>query len=243
MIGVAKHHRPWRPCAHRSGHPRHRTVRHHRRCPEDRAGTVPMAAEGRHRAEAHRRRTAHPGGHAGAAWLPVGGPLAAVRPHRTAAAGSLPAQAAGLQQAPASGGAAAAVLHPGAGNRHRPVGRRRVDRRLHPGGVRPVHPDSQALGAGGVGRLRLLRIALALLTGGCGCSWCVPCTACRWRSRWPPPPPTSVRRWSTCSTSSPACWPPIQGRPSWWTRATGATHHQRTAKQQRVRQQRGELDA
>ena len=28
--------RPWRPYAHRSGHPRHRTVRHHRRCVEDR---------------------------------------------------------------------------------------------------------------------------------------------------------------------------------------------------------------
>jgi hypothetical protein len=40
-------------------------------------------------------------------------------------------------------------------------------------------------------------------SGGCGCTWSVPCTACRLPSRWPIPKLTSVRSWSSCWTSNP----------------------------------------
>src|SRR6266508_2261134 len=72
---------PWRPGGRRPGHPRHRTVRHHRRPAEDRPAPGTLATSGRDRAQAVGRRAGHPGGHAGAAGLPLRSPLAALRPH------------------------------------------------------------------------------------------------------------------------------------------------------------------
>src|SRR6266536_5168844 len=72
---------PWRPGGRRPGHPRHRTVRHHRRPVEDRPPPGTLAPGGRDHAQAVGRRTGHPGGHAGAAGLPLRSPLAALRPH------------------------------------------------------------------------------------------------------------------------------------------------------------------
>src|SRR6266516_5347517 len=68
MIGVETQRRAWRPGGRRPGHPRHRTVGHHRRPAT--ASTPPgaMAASRGDRAQAHRRRAGHltcPGGHAG----------------------------------------------------------------------------------------------------------------------------------------------------------------------------------
>src|SRR6266516_771048 len=51
---------------------------------------------------------------------------------------SLPAQAARLQQAPAGRRRAAPAAHPGPGQRHHLVDRRRVGGRLHPRGMRPL---------------------------------------------------------------------------------------------------------
>src|SRR6266542_3113586 len=62
---------PWRPGGRRPGHPRHRTVRHHRRPAEDLPTPGTLATSGRDRAQAVGRRTGHLGGHAGAAGLPV----------------------------------------------------------------------------------------------------------------------------------------------------------------------------
>src|SRR6266702_4347241 len=89
---------PWRPGGRRPGHPRHRTVRHHRRPAEDRPTPGTLAASDRDRPQADRRRTGHLGGHAGAAGLPVRGPLAALRPRPPWPPVPLPAQAARLQQ-------------------------------------------------------------------------------------------------------------------------------------------------
>jgi hypothetical protein len=79
----------------------------------------------------------------------LGGPLVAVCPHPPARVVSLPARPVRLQPAAAGGVPAAQVLHPGAGHRYRPVGRHRVGGPLHPGGVRPLPPDGQALGLAG----------------------------------------------------------------------------------------------
>src|SRR6266542_4057923 len=61
---------PWRRGGRRPGHPRHRTVRHHRRPAEDLPTPGTLATSGRDRAQAVGRRTGHLGGHAGAAGLP-----------------------------------------------------------------------------------------------------------------------------------------------------------------------------
>src|SRR5829696_249254 len=76
------------------------------------------------------------------------GPLAASCRPPSAAPVPLPAPAGWLQQAPAPGGGAAAPRHPGGRHRHQLVDRRRLDHRLHPGGVRSLPGDHQALGAG-----------------------------------------------------------------------------------------------
>src|SRR6266540_2459513 len=78
----------------------------------------------------------------------------------------LPARPVRLQQAAARGGTAGQVLHPRPGHRHRPVDRRPVGRRLHPGGVWPFAADGQALGAGRLGRVRLLRLHLVTTVHG-----------------------------------------------------------------------------
>src|SRR6266511_3214788 len=101
---------PWRPGGRRPGHPRHRTVRHHRRPAEDRPTPGTLAPGGRDHAQAVGRRTGHPGGHAGAAGLPVRSPLAARRPRPPWPPVPLPAQAARLQQAPAGRRRAAPVV-------------------------------------------------------------------------------------------------------------------------------------
>src|SRR6266498_3310523 len=123
---------PWRPGGRRPGHPRHRTVRHHRRPAED---------------------------------LPTPGTLAALCPRPPWPPVPLPAQAARLQQAPARRRRAAPAAHPGPGQRHDVLDRRRVGGRLHPRGMRPLHPDRPPLRAGRLGRIRLLRQPLALLLG------------------------------------------------------------------------------
>src|SRR6516165_6785381 len=147
-------------CDSRPGYPPDRTVRGDRR-PRDRF----RAAPGRSAETAVRRRAGLPGGGAGAARRPVRASLAADVLRATGAPVPVPAQAAGLSQA-AEGGRAAAgrgdrspgppvalVVRPGA-----------ADRR-HPGAVRHLAGDRQALRAGRVGPLWLLRGAFALVLG------------------------------------------------------------------------------
>ena len=115
--------------------------------------------------EAVRRGTGVPGGGAGAAGRPVGAPLAAavLRPARAPV--PLPAQAAGLSQA-AEGGRAAAGRGDGLpGPRVPVVARPGPADRCHPGAVRHLAGDRQAVRAGRVGGLRLLRGAFALVLG------------------------------------------------------------------------------
>ena len=54
---------------------------------------------------------------------------------------------------------------PGYCQRHHAVDRRRLAGRLHPGGVRPLPGDDPTLGAGRVGRLRLVRQPFTLVLG------------------------------------------------------------------------------
>ena len=101
------------------------------------------------------------------------------------------------------------ALHPRPGRQHQPVDRRRLGGGLHPGRVRPLPRDRQALGPGRMGAVRVLRLAIRAGSGGCGCTCSAPCTACPSASPWPGRRPTSAR---SCWTSSPtATWP--QGRP------------------------------
>jgi hypothetical protein len=180
MIGVSTQRRPrGRPRGRRPGHPRDRTVRHHRRTAAASTAAGPMAAQGGHPAQAQRRRTGNPGGHASPARIHLRGPLAAPRQPSPAPPVPLPAPPGWLQQAPPPGGDAAAARYPGDRQRHRPVDRRRLDRRLHPGGVRPLPGDHQALGTGRLGSIRLLRQPLALLLGAAAASGLHPPTACR----------------------------------------------------------------
>src|SRR5512132_2803617 len=71
---------PWRPGGRRPGHPRHRTVRHHRRPAEGCPTAGSLAASGRDRAQAERCRAGLPGGAAGPARLLLRSPLAALCP-------------------------------------------------------------------------------------------------------------------------------------------------------------------
>ena len=57
------------------------------------------------------------------------------------------------------------VMPPGHRQRHRAVDRRRLAGRLHPGRMRPLAGDRQALGPGRVGRLRLVPQPFALVLG------------------------------------------------------------------------------
>ena len=79
--------------------------------------------------------------------------------------------------------------------------RRRVDRRLHPGRVRPVPGDRQALGPGRLGRVRLLRLALPLLLGAAAAPAVHPARAADRRPRSPAPRPTNATSCSACSTT------------------------------------------
>jgi Transposase DDE domain len=94
--------------------------------------TCALAAGGRDRPEADRRRAAHPGGRPGAAGLWLRGPLAALCPHRAWAPVPVPAAPVGLYQAAAGRHTAAYLLHPRAGGRHRAVGADHVGGRLDP---------------------------------------------------------------------------------------------------------------
>ncbi len=120
---------------------------------------------GRHRPQALRRRAGHPGGGAGPVRVHLRGPLAAARPRPAAIPVPLPAPAARLQQAAAGLRRPGPARHPGVGRRHHAVDRRRVGRRLHPGRVRSLPGDGATLGAGRLGRVRLLRLPLPLLLG------------------------------------------------------------------------------
>jgi hypothetical protein len=124
MIGAETQRRAWRPGGRRPGHPRHRTVRHHRRPAEDHAATGTMAPAGGHPAQAHRRRTGHPRRHASPAWLCLRGPLAAPRQSAPSPAVPLPARPVRLQQAAAPHGRADPPRHPGGRLRYRAVERR-----------------------------------------------------------------------------------------------------------------------
>src|SRR6266545_129526 len=104
MIGVGTQRRAWRPGGRRPGHPRHRTVRHHRRPAEASTPPGPMAATRGDTAQAHRRRAGHLGGHASPAGVYLRGALAAPRPAAPAPPVSLPARPVRLQQAPAGAG-------------------------------------------------------------------------------------------------------------------------------------------
>jgi hypothetical protein len=166
MIGVATQRRPrGRPRGRRPGHPRDRTVGQDRRAAAASTAASAMAANGRHRTQAQRRRTGHPGRPPSPARLHLRGPLAALCRPPPAPPVPLPAPPGWLQQAPAPGGWAVAPCHPGCRHRHQPVDRRRLAGRLHPGGVWPLAGDHQALGAGRVGPIRLLRQPFALVLG------------------------------------------------------------------------------
>jgi hypothetical protein len=186
MIGVATQRRPrGRPGGRRPGHPRDRTVRQARRAAAAGAAAGAVAAAGGHRAQAQRRRAGHLGGHAGAAGVRLRGPLAAPRV-------PLPAPAVRLQQAPAWRGVAAAPRHPGGRQRHRAMERRRADRRLHPGGVRPSRQTTRRSALAGWAQYGYCA-SHSRWFWGCGCTWSAPCRACRSASRWPAPRPTSAR--------------------------------------------------
>lgn len=92
-------------------------------------------------------------------------PAGCATPTATCGTCSLPTPAGWLQQAPTWRGRTYPPRHLGSRHRHQPVDRRRLDRRLHPGRVRPLPGDHQALGAGRVGPIRLLRQPLTLLLG------------------------------------------------------------------------------
>src|SRR5215207_2152665 len=105
MIGVANPTSSlWRPGGRRPGHPRDRTVRHHRRLATASTSAGPMAASGGDCAQAQRRRAGHPGGHASPARLHLRGPLAALCRPAPAPPVSLPARPVRLQQAAAPHG-------------------------------------------------------------------------------------------------------------------------------------------
>jgi hypothetical protein len=115
--------------------------------------------------EAVRLRAGVPGGRPGAAGRPVGAPLAAdvLRPARAPV--PVPAETAGLPQA-AQGGRAAAGHGAGLPGPRVPVVARPgpADRR-HPRALRHLAGDGPPLRAGRMGRLRVLRGALALVLG------------------------------------------------------------------------------
>jgi hypothetical protein len=61
--------------------------------------------------------------------------------------------------------AAGQAGHPGPGRRQRLLVRRRMDRRFHPGRMRPLPAHRPALGHGRLGELRILRQPFALVLG------------------------------------------------------------------------------
>src|SRR4051794_22971649 len=153
------------PRGRRFGHPRHRTVRTRRRLVEGlpRAGT--RASRGRLRTEDHRCRVDHSGGDAGPRRAAERGPLAALRPRRPAPPISLSAQPAGLQQAAARPDRHDRLADQHAGPRYQPVHRRRLDRGLHAGRMRPLPADGAPSGSGRWGGVRLRPQPLPLLLG------------------------------------------------------------------------------
>ena len=112
-----------------------------------------------------RLRAGLPGSGASPARRSFGGALDPLRPYPPARHVPLPAPAAGLQQAAACRTATDQNGDPGPGPRQRLLVRQPLDCRLHPDPLRHVPPDSATLGPGRLGRLRLLRLAFAVLLG------------------------------------------------------------------------------
>jgi hypothetical protein len=156
-------------------------------------------------AVADRFRAGLPGCGPGVAGVQVRGPVAAVRPRASGRDVSLPAAASWLQPAAARRFAADQAGDPAAGGRHRLLAGQRVDRRFHAGGMRPLAPCRPALGPGGLGELRLLRLAFPLVLGTAAVSDRHPG---RSAGRWPTPNSTSAKCWPRCWTPSPSWQPP-----------------------------------
>ena len=68
-----------------------------------------------------------------------------------------------------------------------------LDRGLHAGAVRDVAADGEAVRAGRLGRIRVLRLAFPVLLGHCACTRSAPRPVCRSCGRWPAPRWTSAR--------------------------------------------------
>ena len=116
------------------------------------------------------RRDHHPGTHAD----PTGPhqPAALTAPRPQAPDRHVPPHPGpiGVQQAPARPHHHV-LAHHHPGTIHQGMGPLPVSGRLHPHRVRPLPPHRQAIRAGRVGRLRILRLPLPLLVGPCTCTW------------------------------------------------------------------------
>src|SRR5579863_5783598 len=147
-------------CDSRPGCPLDRTVRGDRR-PRDRFGPAPgWPAE-----TADRCRAGVPGRGAGPARGPVGASLAADVLRPAGAPVPLPAQTARLPQAAQGCGTAAGRGDRSPGPPVAVLARPGAADRCHPGAVRRLPGDRQAVRAGRVGALRVLRGAFALVLG------------------------------------------------------------------------------
>jgi hypothetical protein len=118
-----------------------------------------------HATAAERQRAGLPGGRAGAARVPLRGPVAAVCEQAPVRNVPLPAAAALLQQAPAIRASAAQAHDPGAGHGQRFLVRQPLDRRFDAGSVRNVAPGGAAIEPGRVGAVRILCVTFPVLLG------------------------------------------------------------------------------
>src|SRR5262249_21167872 len=102
-------------------------------------------------------RAGHPCRRAGSAGLHLGVALAAVRGLPTGSDVPVRAKAAGLEQAAAGSVAAGQEGDTATGRRYGLLVRQPLDHRLHAGGVRTLASNSEAVGRGRLGRIRVLR--------------------------------------------------------------------------------------
>ena len=144
----------------RPGSPPDGTVRADRRSRDSFRRAPAWPAE-----EAVRRGTGVPGGGAGAAGRPVGAPLAAAVLRPAGAPVPVPAAASPAITSGSRRRAAAGRGDGLPGPRVPVVARPGAADRRHPGAVRELAGDGQAIRAGRVGRIRILRGAFALVLG------------------------------------------------------------------------------
>src|SRR5512135_207365 len=147
-------------CDARPGYPLDRTVRRDRRSCDPFRTAPPWPAE-----TTLRRRAGVPGGGAGAAGCPQRASLAADVLRAARAPVPVPAETAWLPQAAQSCGAAAGRGDRSPGPAVAVLVRPGTADRRHPGAVRQLAGDRQALGAGRMGALRVLRRAFPVLPG------------------------------------------------------------------------------